>query len=254
MTTLVRFGHTYQDAQGQNHQLVVAQEENREIDWSEHGVTITEGQLKTISNLPAVLAVLTNSWKQPSGAAGILTVNISHPVIHTINADFRKAKTNYKNMLAVAERNDLNTFTNLNTKYKIKSFSGFWGFFRKIAASLGANYKCETEAAKEASLHRFAFMVSVSALENKRLEEIKDKITENITPLLVDVERIQREHQEDLPEYGVYLRQLQQLTAIFTALFPADDYPEAINNGLGILEAAPRQALGLAAISDAEEA
>lgn len=215
MTTLVKFGETYNGSE-----LALVKEKKNGMSWAQYPVTLTEGQLSTIKNQAEVVAVLSNSWKSPSAAAGIDTKKIAAPIIHTIDTQFRAAKLKYANYLAIAEGEDLKTLQALEQGYKIRSYTGFFGFFYTVMEFFGSKkYKSDIEVAKEGSNHRVAFMQQVSILESERLKEVQEKITKCITPLLAD---IGKKKVEDV----ALLRQLQQLTAIFHALFPTITHPE----------------------------
>jgi hypothetical protein len=236
MTALVKFGTTYTHDQ-REYTLTQVKDPER-VSWISNPVTITQSQLATIKNLPEVLAVLANSWKSPSAAASIPAGLIAVPVIHQIDAEFRAAKLDYSNRLALAERGDLINLRELEKNYKIRSFKGLKGFFFKMGKFFGGKYKSDIAAATETSVHRYAFMIEVSALESVRLKKVKDIITQSITPLLLDIEASQT---EDV----TLLRQLHQLTAIFNALFP-NETNENIDRGLSIIASSPRDLLGIA--------
>jgi hypothetical protein len=214
MTALVKFGDAYN---GQ--QLALVQGPGRILNWARDPVTITPGQLSTIKNLNALLAVLKNSWQSPEAAAGISTRKIAAPIIHNIVQKFQDAKIKYNNFLSNAENEDFRKLRSLQQNYTIKSYSGFFGFFYTVFEYFGAKYKSKDEVAKEASNHRLAFMQEVSTLESERLEDVKEKITRCIAPLLA---AIANKQVEDLAQ----LRQLYQLTAIFKAHFPTETNAE----------------------------
>lgn len=232
MTALVEFRQTYE-----NHQLTLVCEPGKSLNWADYPVTITQSQFATIENLTALIAVLEDSFKMPSEAAGISANKVASPTIHVIDRKYRKAKLDYKQFLAEAEGKDLTTLQSLHNTYKIRSFVGFYGFFYTVGEYFGFKYKRDIEVAKEGSNHRLAFMQKVSTLEMARLNDIKDRINRCLTPLLADI----TDHQvEDI----AVLKQLHQITAIYRALFPNEVHQE-VEAATKLLEEISRESAGL---------
>jgi hypothetical protein len=215
MNPLITIGRTYEDRQLT---LVCGQGPNT-IDWEYYPITITQNQCATIQKFDAVITFLEEKMKIPSEAANIHLSKIASPVIRVINIKCKHAIVKYKNLLSSADEADLHILEELEKLYTITSFKGFWGFFYSIGQCFGIKYKSDIEYAKEGSVHRLAFMQQVSTLETERLNDIKDRISKCITPLLADVKN---SHVEDI----AVLKQLHQISAIYNALFPNEPHLE----------------------------
>jgi hypothetical protein len=219
MNPLVTIGHTFEE-----HRLTLISSPNNSISWADYPVTLTQSQHASIKNLPAVIAFLEGFAKPPSEVANIKT-QICCGVIHFIDKEYRAANRKYKNDLALAEGDDLKIITKLSKQYHIRSYTGFFGLWYAVREYFGVAYKSKIELDKEGSTHRLAFMQQVSMLETMRLDSIKEKISNCITPLLKDLKRRQV---EDIS----LLKELDQITAIYNALFPHeqdDEVDEAMN-------------------------
>lgn len=207
-SALVTIGTTHNDKK-----LSLVAGSDKALNWATNPVTMTAAQFGAIKNQSAVIAVLQDSWKSPTAAAGIAPNKVVVPVLLALDRDFRAAKLEYQNSLAIAEGEDLKILRALEQSYTIKSYDGFFGFFYTVMEFFGASYKSETEAAKEGSSNRIAFMHEISTSESKRLKKVQDDIIKCIAPILAD---IKKKAVLDIE----LLKKLHQITAVFKALFP----------------------------------
>lgn len=219
MNPLVTIGHTFE-----NYRLSLIGSGDSLINWEKYPVTFSQSQRNSIKNLPAVISFLEGSLKAPSEVANIKNP-LNYGVFVLIDKEYRAANRRYKKDLALAEGEDLKTINTFDKKYYVRSYTSFWGLWYTVREYFGVAYRNKIEVDKEGSTHRLAFMQQVSMLETMRLEGIKDKISKCIPSLLKDIKKRQA---EDIS----VLQELDQITAIYNALFPKeqdDDVDEAMN-------------------------
>ena len=207
--------------------------------WSDNPISLTQDEKSTIKNLPQVLDFLNGNMKSPSDMAGISPGKIAVPILHTLDTKFRAAVTRYKDLLAFAESDDLKIIDRFTGK-KLRSFSGLKGLGFKWLKTFGGKVYSITKAAREWSVHRKAFMVTVGAFEKVRLEEIKTIISNSITPILANIAKKPEEDE-------ALLLQLNQLTAVFLALFP-DTKDAEVQKGKDLLAKVTPAMLGKIAL------
>lgn len=209
MTTTVAIGDTFE---GKALALVVG-DGQKPLNWAQYPVQIPSGELAAMKHYKdKVLAVLQNTLKAPSVQAGLQKVTST--VIKVVDKEFRAAQADYEKRLMSAEGEDLKIIRDLEQRFTVKDYGGWFGWVFSVLETFGASYKSQSAVAKEGSYSRIGWLHQVHTLEPIRFNVIKAGIENNIEILLENLKK--RGNAVDL----TLLRQIYEVTEVYQVIFP----------------------------------
>lgn len=193
-------------------QLKMLREDPDQVNlWNKHPVKLSKIEEGTF-NLDRVISILANESQSPSQLAGIQPDQITSPLIHRINRAYTDAIEAYKKKLDEAKRKDLESIETNKNFWIYENYPGFaWTI--KI---FGASFISWDQYERDARAYRFAWLVEVSVLEERRLTIMKNQIEGDLDPFIEDLEDLAEQNQIDTS----LLRQVRQLKDIYRAHFP----------------------------------
>jgi hypothetical protein len=190
------------------------------LSWAKYPVHMTGSELRTIKDQTALVSVMSDSFKTPSQMAGIPSHKIICQVIHFIDKEFRKAKLEYQQKLALAEGDDLKQIREMEQKYSVKDYGGWFGWIFRVLEALGGNFKSEKEVAKEGSAHRIRWMYEVDSGESNRMKKIKEELQKAMSAIVKDIDA--RAAKKVVLVDTELMRKARQLVRVYKAIFPSD--------------------------------
>lgn len=224
------------------------------IDWDIHPVFITPKEIATM-DIKRVLKILQNTALPPSEMAGLKRDEILLPSIRMIDAEFERARREYRSALNQASERDFQTISGMSKHFTgMEKFAiagttvvsgsasagigvtigvvggppgmalgllvgGFIGVILGACGSYrGIDHVKRNNNAREASVYRISWLKEVDTLERKRYQKIAVEINKISIVLVKELKILEKSKETDIS----HLMKLTQLNKIFLALFPSE--------------------------------